>query len=182
MKIIFCFASEPEPTSAAAVLKYAPQAEFVQTPGLFGYNKAIASRWTGEDDLVVIEGDKEIHSDVIPSFQSCDQPWCTYACDIYPAPYTRETRIGLSCAKFSADCQLQVPVDSFCRPDYPMREPCRDCNGAGCWRYLDTRIATAIVSRCIAFDPHVHGRIKHHHNYPPDWAQQRGLEPNAHSK
>ena len=59
MKIIFCYSKVPDSRAEAAIRKYAPDAEFVETPGLFGYNEAIASRW-GQDDLIVIEGDKEI--------------------------------------------------------------------------------------------------------------------------
>lgn len=177
MRIIFCYTGKPNPIAAKAVRQFAPEAEFVETKGLFGYNRAIASRWTGKDDLIVIEGDKEITADTIPSFEICDEPWCTYECAVFPEPYTRITTIGLGCTKFSAACQDQISVDDFCRPDYPMRIECPDCFGVGCWRYLDTRIATAILSKCVAFSPHVHGRIAHHHEYPPDWAQQRGLEP-----
>lgn len=177
MRVICCYSSEPHPKNVEAIEKYAPQTEFVETPGLFGYNKAIALRWDGSSDLVVIEGDKEINADVIPSFASCDEPWCSFEYFNYPEPWSRTVQIGLGCAKFSAACQMQVPIDAFLCPDPPVAWPCPDCDGAGCWRYLDTRIAIAILSRCISFYPHVHGRVNHHHTYQPDWAKQRGLEP-----
>lgn len=174
MNVIFCYASEPHPIALEAVAKFAPDAELVETPGLFGYNEAIASRW-GVGDLVVIEGDKEISSEVIPSFASCDEPWCTFSYYNYPEPYQANCTVGLGCAKFSVALQRQIPTSAFLGPDIPTMV-CRDCDGAGCWRYLDTRIAFAILSRCITFSPHVHGEINHHHEYPDDWAKQRGLE------
>jgi len=175
MIVIFCYSGEPHPLAVSAVEKYAKQAKFIENIRLFDYNRAIASHWTAEEDLVVIEGDKEIGPDTLPSFEACSEPWCTYACETFPPPYTRVTTTGLACAKFSAECQMMISTDDFLRPDYPMREPCQDCGGRGCWRYLDTRIATAILNKCVAMAPHVHGRVKHHHEYPPDWAQRKGL-------
>jgi hypothetical protein len=174
MRIICCYNDEVHPLTRKAIEKFAPETEFVETPGLFGYNEAIASRWTGESDLVVIEGDKEIHADVIPSFQVCDEPWCTFEYDNFPPPYQRSCQVGLGCAKFSADCQILLPTETFTGPDNPIGWKCTDCGGKGCWRYLDTRIALGILSRCIAFAPHVHGRIEHHHEYDPDWPKNEG--------
>ena len=174
MKIIFCYNGIPDIRASTAILKYAPQTEFVETPGLFGYNEAIASRW-GQDDLVIIEGDKEITSDTIPSFETCDEPWCSYGYYNYPEPYQVYCSTGLGCAKFSLDLQRKIPTTAFCRADISGMV-CPDCNGAGCWRYLDTRIAFAIFASCISFSPHVHGEVIHHHTYAPDWAALRGLE------
>ena len=178
MQVIFVYTKVPVASAAKAIRKYAPNAEWIDTSkSIFDYNLAVASHWTGLDDLVVVEGDKEITSDVIPSFNNCDKLWCSYSYYNFPKPYQRLIRTGLGCTKYSADLQYQIPVDSFIR-DNPVSDKwvkCPDCNGAGCWRYLDTRISLAILQSCITFGPHVHGTIKHHHEYPPDWAEQRGL-------
>ena len=175
MKVIFCYANEPNPIAAKAIRLYAPEAEFIETSGLFGYNTAIASNW-GKDDLVVIEGDKEITEEVIPSFSSCDEPWCIYEYWNFPAPHQQNIIYGLGCTKYSLNTQRQIDVSDFDCPDPEWLSTCKYCSGAGCWSYLDTRITIQILNRCISFAPHTHGRINHHHEYPADWAKQRGLE------
>lgn len=173
MKVICCYSSDVNPLTRQALSLYASDVEYVETKGLFGYNKAIESRWTGNTDLVVIEQDKEITADVIPSFDDCNKPWCMYTYFNFPEPYTRECLVGLGCAKFSAELQQLVSPSEFLTGDSDWIQ-CPLCNGAGCWQNLDSRIAFAIMNHQIA--PHYHGKIAHHHDYPPDWAKQRGLE------
>jgi hypothetical protein len=134
---------------------------------LFGYPETLASYWTGEDDLIVIEGDKEINADVIPSFNDCDEPWCTFKYKNLPPPYRKTVTIGLGCAKFSAETQKIVPVSEFVCADVPW-QPCRLCKNAGCWQQLDARLAMALEKHGIDF-PHLHGNIKHHHTYDDAW-------------
>ena len=179
MKIIFCYTDVPDPRVEAAMRKYAPEAKFIDTSkSIYDYNKALVTHW-GLDDLVVIEHDKEITSEVIPSFTACDEPWCVYSYMCYPEPYQRDTIHGLGCTKYSLALQKQIDPFDFCGPDpewlYPSG-PCRSCNGQGCWRGLDTRITLQILNKCISFTPHVHGRIEHHHTYPDGWKRERGLE------
>jgi hypothetical protein len=178
MQTIFAYNNVPNASAAEAIRKYSPDAEWIDTgKSIFDYNLAIASRWIGLEDLVVIEGDKEITAEVIPSFSDCNDPWCSYSYLVYPEPYQKSVRVGLGCTKYSADLQYKIPVDSFICND-PIGDKwvdCPDCNGTGCWRFLDTRISLAILQSCITFGPHVHGTINHHHEYPPDWAEQRGL-------
>ena len=112
MKILFCYSNVPDARAEAAIRKYAPDAEFVETPGLFGYNEALAERW-GQDDLIVIEGDKEITAEVIPSFAACPEPWCVYEYFTFPEPYRAKVQVGLGCARFSLECQQQIPTKCF---------------------------------------------------------------------
>lgn len=167
MNIIYCYASDPPEVCVEAIKKFVPQAEFVKTEGLFGYGEAIASRWTGEADLIVIEGDKEIHAEVIPSFEKCPEPWCTFGCKSFPPPYRVTIDYGLSCAKFSADLQSQVDPSEFICEDVPW-QPCRHCGNRGCWNQLDVRMGRAFENHGVDF-PHVHGHIKHHHVYDAAW-------------
>jgi len=176
MRILFCYSSPPKLVVLNALEKYAPEAEFIDTSGsIFDYNLALASRWA-KDDLVVIEGDKEITSDVIPAFSCCDEPWCIFEYWNYPVPYQKNTIYGLGCTKYSLATQQQIDASEFFCPDPTWLARCPVCDGAGCWNYLDTRITLSILSKCISFAPHIHGRVNHHHTYPPDWAKQRGLE------
>lgn len=180
MRSIFCFVNEPVPIAAAAVKRYAPDSIWIDTSGnIYAYNEAIAEHWTGEDDLLVIEGDKEITADVVPSMSACGEPWCAYSYINYPAPYQKTEIYGLGCTKYSASTQRQIAVDEWIGPDPEWQTPCNICGGKGCWQFLDTRIAINILSKCISFSPHVHGAITHHHPYPDDWAAQRGLNGEA---
>ena len=177
MKIIFCYTNVPDSRAEAAIRKYAPKAEFAKCEGLFGYNNIIAANWKGEEDLLVIEGDKEIHAEVVPSMEECNEDWCIYEYWNFPEPYQRNIIYGLGCTKYSARTQQLISTDEFllCRS----RRGCgyaRTCKGLGCWRNLDVRIAIQVLAKCIRFAPHSHGRINHHHEYPADWEKQRGLE------
>ena len=170
MKIIFCYTNVPDSRAEAAIRKYAPKAEFVETPGLFGYNEAISSRWDGSDDLVVIEADKEITAEVVPAFSSCSEPWCTFAYQELPAPYTKHMTYGLGCSKFSAQLQCEIPTEEFIREDLPWT-PCRHCDSRGCWNQLDFRMFQAFKEHGVT-KPHVHGDIQHHHVYDTTWWQE----------
>jgi len=167
MRIIYVYANVPDSRAEAAIRKYAPSAYFVKTEGLFGYPDLLAQFWTGESELVVIEGDKEINADVIPSFEACDEDWCTFKYKNLPPPYRKTVSIGLGCAKFSVHAQQQVSVDEFVCEDVPW-QPCRLCEGKGCWQQLDARLSMALEKHGIDF-PHIHGSVKHHHEYDSEW-------------
>jgi len=175
MKIIFCYTDVPNPRAAEAIRKYAPTAEWIRTVEHHTYAKELTSRWDSGEDLVVIEGDKEITAEVIPSFEACDEPWCVYEYWNFPEPYQQNTIYGLGCTKYSAEAQRQIPAEEIYRKHDGVLNRCPDCNNDGCWRYMDTRISFAILSRCISFAPHVHGRVNHHHVYDDEWKRQRGL-------
>ena len=174
MRTILCYSSDPHPKTIAAIERYAPDTEYVETKGLFGYGEAIRDRWTGESDLVVIEADKEILADTLPSFAACDKLWCTSRCQTFPAPHTRVTINSLSCAKFSAQIQRMVdPSEFLCRD--PFWAPCRRCNSEGCWNQLDMRIAIAIAKHANGM-PCVHGEVLHHHEYTDAWMREWQLD------
>jgi hypothetical protein len=169
VKVIFCYTHQPEPKSAEAVTRYAPLAEWVDTsPSIYAYNEIIASLWTGTDDLVVIEGDKEITAEVLPSFEHCSELWCSFSYYVFPEAIEIEVSNGLGCTRYSARLQRIVDPAEFTVADNPMWELCRVCNGKGCWRYLDTRIAQAIrmhLTPTVDIDVCHHGRVNHHHDY-----------------
>jgi hypothetical protein len=174
MRVICCYSSGLHPKAAVALAKYAPDAELVPTLGLYGYNEAIASRWDGSADLVVIEADKEITAAVLPTFESCTHRWCSFGYPIFPMPYTRDVTMGLGCTRYSVEAQRIVSVSEFIRPDSPTFK-CPECNGKGCWCGLDGRIATALVAH--GSTPHVHGYIEHHHEYHEGWHERaRGFK------
>lgn len=155
-----------EERTAKALKRYAPDCEYVDTSAtIYDYNQAIASHWTGESDLVVIEDDKEITAGVLPSFAKCDSYWCSYSYFVFPKMIGHEVEIGLGCTRFSARLQQLVnPEEFLCEdPTLVFHTVCDICHGKGCWKYLDARIADAIRGHGI--NVHCHGQIKHNHRY-----------------
>lgn len=176
MRVIVAHTENFATPALKALLLYAPDVEFIETKGLYGYNEAIASRWDGSDGLAVIEQDKEITAEVLPSFEQCDRPWCVYHYDIFPMPYTKQTVLGLGCTRYSAEAQKIIAVDDFIRPDYDFWPKCRRCDGKGCWAYLDARIGMALMGKGI--EPHIHGKVVHHHEYPSAGKWLEGIAEN----
>lgn len=171
MKVICCY-RDLHPAAAAALEEHAPGAVMIPTPGTYDYNEALALHWGSGGDLVVVEEDKVITAEVLPSFDGCPEPWCVFAYETYPPPYTRPITIGLGCTRFSAQAQSWFGPDSFLGPDHPDWGTCGDCGGAGCWRFLDSRIGQNFWSRGIS--SHVHGWVEHLHQYPADWGETTG--------
>lgn len=166
MRIICCY-TQMDYRSWLALVSYAPKVVFVDTSAsIYDYGNAIAEYWDGAEDLVVIEGDKEITSEVIPSFATCEQPWCAYSYTVSLAGLQKQTSIGLGCTKYSASLQRLVSCADFGSDD-PLWPSCPFCDGRGCWLYLDARIARAI--RYHDIDVHRHGSITHHHDVENDF-------------
>lgn len=172
MRTIFCYGDRPQPEAAEAVTEFAPGVEFCQTKGLYGYCDAVGSHWNLGDDLVIIEGDKIIKQDTIPSLEACDQLWCSYKFRLRGYSYQLgldelicESITGLGCIKYSARLQAAVPVGEFLHDDGNLWPPCPFCNGAGCWNYLDLRITRAVQAH-FTEPVHIHGSLEHKHDYP----------------
>jgi hypothetical protein len=166
-----CAYCDIKPQTQHALDLYAPNCEYVDTSAtIWDYGKAIASRWTGEDDLVVIEDDKEITAEVLPSFANCGHLWCSYSYLVYPPPYQLMVEIGLGCTRYSAQIQRIVDISEFLCADDTNLPVCKYCAGKGCWNHLDVRIAKAIRNHqdpktSGIIDVHCHGEVLHHHNY-----------------
>lgn len=162
MQSMFCYTGSYNQQAAEAILQYSPETEFVETIGLFGYNEAILKRW-GNDDLVVIEGDKVITAGVMPSFAKCPEPWCCYSYYNFPDPWRREVSTGLGCTKYSLEFQRTFHPRDFLFGDHPDWPPCRDCGGLGCWKNLDVRISRLALTNGVEY--HKHGMVDHLHEY-----------------
>ena len=179
MRVICCY-THLHPKTLEALAACAPDTTFIDTSSdIYAYNRAVEKYW-GHGDLVVIEEDKVVTPEVISSFASCDQPWCSYSYFVYPRPYRQRVSYGLGCARFSAEVQRQVPVESFLYDDSRAKKllvagECPLCNGKGCWKYLDSRIACQMWDRSISV--HVHGQVEHLHEYKdqPMWDQIMSL-------
>jgi hypothetical protein len=156
MKIICGYTAEGFKQQARdAIAKFAPDCKLLDFTGCdFDYARAVARYWKGIEDLVIIEHDNVITKDVIPSFASCNEPWCTYA---YPCAWNGKLQRltwGLGCVKFSAELQRQAPLPGESLPDTVY------------WAAVDGMIHDYLTIS-NDFSPHVHGDIKHLHEYGP---------------
>jgi hypothetical protein len=124
----------------------------------FAYWRAIRERWTGEQDLVVIEHDIEIGPGTVASLEGCGEDWCVFAYDIFGC---KRLVNALGCTKFSAALQRAVPPDDVAA----LFSHCGHCHGEGCWWHLDNYLAIALGN--AGFTPHVHGDVAHLHDYGP---------------
>lgn len=156
---VLCAYTSLHPAAAAALAAYAPDADLVDVSGSkLDYWRAIAERWDGTDDLVIIEQDNEIDERVLPSFAECPEPWCTFSYPIFRTSV--DLTIGLGCVRFSAGVQKMASAEKIAE-GFAL---CTACQGGGCWWHLDSRIAELLKYR-YGLRQHVHGQIAHHHDY-----------------
>lgn len=169
MKVLCCYAGRANlhPRTARGLRLNCPPAwlEMIDTSGSpTDYWDALKEHWTGEDDLVVIEQDIEIHEEVLPSFIKCRQPWCSFAYFLRVGQMSCPLGESLGCTKFSAELQQMVPADLII-PD-----------GRHPWFGLDITMNLAIRKRATSLVPpnirreggelraHVHGLVQHYHS------------------
>jgi hypothetical protein len=157
MARLCCFYNNLDPRVEAALNKYAPlnglEVEWVDTndPENQKYADELEKRWTGEEDLILVEQDKEIHTTVLPSLLTCDSPWCAYVFWINPEPHTTLAVGPFGVTRFSAQLQRMVPVAAFRGP----------AQGGIDRRFGDYLMRTLGVGACL------HGHVVHHHVYEP---------------
>lgn len=116
----------------------------------YAYWHAVYSRWTGEQDLMIVEHDIEIHEGVYESLRDCPEPWCSFSYKAAPLDGVKCTDLstGFGCAKFSAEAQRLTK-------DFP--------KSPQVWDIIDRE--TIRLMGAIGMQPHVHGKVKHHHLY-----------------
>lgn len=142
-----------------SVRRHAPGADMVDVTGdEFAYWREISARWTGAEDLIVVEHDMLIGPDTVPSLSSCQADWCAFGYDIFGC---KRIEHALGCTKFSAALQRAVPAETVAA----LFSHCEHCRGDGCWWHLDNYLAAALAA--AGFGPHVHGDVAHLHDYGP---------------
>jgi hypothetical protein len=172
MRVCYFFSAD-WPEARQLLHEHAPGAEEIWTgDGLYDYWRATLDRW-GHDDLVTIEQDNGIHADVIPQFENCPEPWCSFGYQIGSYICVE----GGGCRKLSLEAQQAVTIEHL---EYPVPPEswewsvplavqaegissrtvrildigeCADC-AALCWRHMDTRIGGAL--KRAGFNVHVH--------------------------
>jgi hypothetical protein len=188
--ILCCYASLQQ-QARSSVKAHAPAAVLTDTSASpFAYWHAIERYWTGRRDLAVIEQDIEITPDVIPGFDACPAPWCTYA---YQPPGITEVLVqadsagstswaarvvagafrraagpittGLGCTRFSAALQRDIGFSTI-------------AGSRQAWDVVDTAIASRLEA--AGYWPHIHGQVTHHHGA---WTLcvHRGIDPRRYS-
>lgn len=150
-------AHNARPDALESVRRHAPQADLIDVAGDdLAYWREIRARWTGAEDLIVIEHDIQIGPGTVASLESCDRDWCTFAYDIFGC---KRLVNALGCTKLSARLQRAVPAGRVAAAF----AHCPACQGEGCWWHLDNYIARTLED--AGFAPHVHGDIPHLHDY-----------------
>ena len=158
MRILCCYANL-RPETAATIAEFAPETELVDvTDDTYGYWHNIRDRWTGDEDLMVIEQDIEITAEVVPSFEACSKPWCLFEYPGHPFMGTLSSHLG--CTRFSKELQRAVPCESMTVIAGDRQR----------WDTLDGKIAIALKE--AGYKPHVHGQVNHLHDYSKDkWSK-----------
>lgn len=166
MITLYCFVS-PHPKAKAAVEAYAPEAVFTDTSAdRWEYWRILSSYWTGEHDLMTIEQDNEITAEVVPSFEACPEPWCSYqyrGAGVFQAPVMTES---LGCTRFRKELQQAVPIEEIggsTLTQWPGHKVASDPVRVP-WDRIDMRIKEHL--RANGFKVHVHGEVRHFHAYP----------------
>jgi hypothetical protein len=164
---VLCAYTDLNPATEAALRKYAPGTDFIDVSGDdYAYWAAICERWTGQDDLLVVEHDIEIHDQVIPQMQACAEPWCSFAYRLWRPDAWCHNALG--CTRFSAALQRSVSTVEIeqIQARWMIAAPTPKgvgysagiiaegelclCSGAGsppCWRHIDYKIADTLEGR-----------------------------------
>lgn len=142
MTVLCCY-TDLDPDARAALDTYAPGAELVDVSHSdYAYWGEIAQRWTGTDDLVIIEHGVTIHERVLPEFEICDSLWCTFPYLLSPGG--QPLRESMGCVRFRAGLQQMVTPETIL--SHPAARN-------GHWSGLDGVIAVAIrnlgISVCV---------------------------------
>lgn len=157
MTRLACFYTTLDPRTKASLLKYAPPGlavDWVETPdlGMRRYEEELAKRWTGQDDLLLVEEDKEVFPGMLEHMINCPQLWCGYTYWLLPEPDTCLALAGFGVTRFSAELQKLVPIGAITGEQRTVNIDCE--LQAYALEHLGTKM-------------HIHGHTVHHHVYEP---------------
>ena len=103
MRVLYCW-NDDFPEAVAAIEKHIPQAEIIDTSAnSYAYWDAMEIRWTGVQDLLIVEHDVVVTAEVLPQMLACPEPWCAHS--------SGGTPFGLRCTRFSARLQQLAAGD-----------------------------------------------------------------------
>jgi hypothetical protein len=150
---VVCFYNNLDPRVAASIRRWVHYpVEYIDTSAsLKVYGQELDKRWTGKQDLVIIEQDKEVHAQVMPTFEACQEPWCGFTYWINPEPHCELVLGGFGCVRFSAWFQRLIPYREW---------------GPGQQHGIDRRLYNYSLHN-HGIGQHLHGHVVHHHVYEP---------------
>jgi hypothetical protein len=159
MARLVCFYRYLDPRVESALVRYAPlPVEWVETlgpdmgPGARDfYARELEKRWGGEDELLMVEQDKEIGPGSLEDMLGCPELWCGYTYWLYPEPHTALAIGGFGVTRFSAQVRKLLAVPEF--------------EGV-CQKGIDRRFYDLLQER-HGITMHIHGHVVHHHVYEP---------------
>lgn len=156
---VVCLYRSLDPRTKSSLDKYSPvPVDWVETPTVDHgeeaddcYARALEQRWDGDDDLMLVEQDKEIEAGTLEDMEGCSELWCGYTYWMWPSPHTTLAVGGFGVVRFSPQIRKFVPVSEF----------------EGAWQQgIDRRFYDTVKERYGAV-MHIHGHVVHHHVYEP---------------
>lgn len=181
LRVLCCYAGlqSLHPATEASLTAFAPEAERIDVSGNpYSYFGEIAERWTGRDDLIIIEQDIQIYQHTIPEFLYCPEPWCVFPYQVRD----RETLLdfGLGCTRFRAEAIQAVGIEDI----LSRHGECDLCNGTpGCWRHLDCLIAWAMqaagIMQCVHWPGVMHHNPQVTRSLPAHRMRWQQIDPDA---
>jgi len=159
MRVACFYGDNLDPRTEAALRAYSPvPVDWVHTPGPDRgdqatdiYARELEKRWGGNDDLMLVEQDKEIGPGTLEDMEGCPELWCGYTYWLYPPPHTALACGGFGVVRFSPQVRWQVSVADF---------------DSGIQQGID-RLFHDLVLKRYGVRMHVHGHVLHHHVYEP---------------
>jgi hypothetical protein len=157
---IACFYTSLHPACKATL---PPGTELVWTGlGDDAYWNEISKRWTGWDDLLIIEHDMELHDEVVPQLEACKSDWCVFPYEYGPGwPDAPLITQALGCTKFSAELQREFTTERIAatvsKADHMPPEPL--------WHYCDLYIRRALTRAGLKECQH-RPLVTHHRGRP----------------
>lgn len=119
-----------------------------------GYWRALKELWGEPGDLVLVEHDIIIRSDVLPAFEACSEPWCVFGYPHHGSQTLLTTSLG--CVRWREAMKDLFPtlMDEVGKMELGGRP--------GHWSRLDDAIAEALAP----LKPHLHAPPLRHVSVP----------------
>jgi hypothetical protein len=138
------------------------------------YWEFLSRLWAKGESVVLVEHDIEVHSGVVPGFESCPEPWCVHPFSrLLPGPHSTWDGDGwsagialltksLGCVRWSAELMAAEPdlMEAVATVQVGGTPP-------GHWKTLDDAIARVLEAR--GYSAHVHSPEVRHHHFLERW-------------
>lgn len=114
------------PETTHTVAKHADFIDFARLDDDEAYWRLLRDYWIRGHGFAVVEQDIILHAAVIPEFEACPEPWCTFG---YPYDIVGGTYHGSGCVRWRTELITAIPdlwdrVGRHSNPDHPPRHWC----------------------------------------------------------